>query len=100
MGHRDIMSESTIENYFTKKVKDKLGGTCIKLLANIFSGIPDRLCLLPGGRAVFVELKAPGKTPRKLQTVVHKRLRALGFEVWVIDSNESTNEFISYYERN
>ena len=37
---------------------------------------------LPGGRVVFVELKAPGKTPTPLQRARHKELRKLGFVVF------------------
>ncbi|EEP0571363.1 VRR-NUC domain-containing protein, partial [Salmonella enterica] len=47
---------------------------------------PDRIVLLPGGRLVFVECKAPGKAPRADQGREHERLRALGFTVVVLDS--------------
>jgi len=35
-----------------------------------------------------VEVKAPGKTPRPLQTHRHRQLRALGFPVFVLDDPE------------
>ena len=50
------------------------------------SGVPDRIALLRGGRVLFVELKRPGGKPRKLQEWVHKRMRALGFDVLVFDN--------------
>lgn len=71
----------------------------MKLPAVFESGIPDRLCLFPRGRMVFVELKAPGKKPRKLQEVMHSRLRALGFRVEVIDSKESALQLAGEYKK-
>lgn len=71
----------------------------MKLPAVFESGIPDRLCLFPRGRMVFVELKAPGKKPRKLQEVMHSRLRALGFRVGVIDSKESALQLAREYKK-
>lgn len=51
-----------------------------------FPGLPDRLILIPGGRVVFVEFKAPGKKPTLLQEAWHRKLRATGFDVHVIDN--------------
>lgn len=82
------MRESRIENYFRTKAEAG-GAICIKMDASVYAGIPDRLVLLPGGRALFVELKAPGKKPRKLQLHVHNRLRSLGYRVEVVDSIEA-----------
>lgn len=47
--------------------------------------VPDRICVLPGGRIVFVELKAPGKKPTAGQAREHQRLRDLGQQVDVCD---------------
>ena len=43
---------------------------------------------LPGGRVFCVELKAPGKKPTPLQAKVHQSLKALGHDVYVVDSKE------------
>ena len=56
-----------------------------KLVVQGYPGVPDRLMLSPG-RVVFIEFKAPGKKPTPLQAAWHSRLRALGFEVHVIDN--------------
>lgn len=77
-----MTKETTIEQALVKAVKDK-GGLCFKLTG--YKGIPDRLILLPGGKARFIEVKAPGEEPRKDQLAAHKSLRKLGFEVWVLD---------------
>lgn len=77
--------ESTIEKHLVAEVK-KVGGIAYKLLSPGRRAVPDRLVLLPGGRAVFVECKSPGERPRPEQLREHERLRALGFTVVVLDS--------------
>ncbi|ALX97281.1 nuclease [Serratia fonticola] len=79
--------ESTVENNLVKKVK-AAGGTAYKFTSPGRKAVPDRLVLLPGGRVVFVECKAPGELPRADQVREHKRLRALGFKVVVLDSKD------------
>lgn len=65
------------------------GGWAPKWVSPGHDGVPDRMVLMPGGRIKFVELKAPGEKPTPLQAKVHERLRALGFEVSVIDNVEA-----------
>lgn len=88
-----IESEKAIERTLVKQVQLK-GGLCIKLLCEQFTGLPDRLCLFPGGKMAFVELKTTGKKPRKIQYYVHKRLQDLGYKVIVIDSTKGVQDFI------
>ncbi|NCC80447.1 MAG: VRR-NUC domain-containing protein, partial [Clostridia bacterium] len=49
------------------------------------NGVPDRLVLLPGGRAGFVEVKAPGKKMRPNQIKRKGELEGLGFLVYCLD---------------
>lgn len=86
-------SEKVIERKLVEAVKLK-GGMCIKLLSDYITGLPDRLCLFPGQKAIFVELKTTGEKPRKIQVFIHNRLRALGFRVEVIDSVEGITKLI------
>ena len=51
-------SESAIEGRLRDRVK-LLGGRCLKFVSPGQNGVPDRIILLPGGRVVFAELKAP-----------------------------------------
>ena len=74
-----------------------MGGFPIKLLSTI-TGLPDRLCLLPGGCLFFAELKSAKKKAEARQKLVHKQIRALGFEVYVIDSWEVGLEVLKKYE--
>lgn len=78
------MREKSIEQALVKAVK-AAGGICPKFVSPGFDGMPDRLVLLPGGAAGFVEVKAPGKKLRPLQESRHKLLRELGFRVYVVD---------------
>jgi hypothetical protein len=57
--------------------------------------VPDRIVILPGGRIVFVELKAPGKKPTALQERVMGILKGLGADVRVVDSIGGVDEIFS-----
>ena len=81
------MREKSIEQKLVKAVK-AAGGICPKLVCPGFDGMPDRMVLLPHGRLGFVEVKAPSKKPRPLQTARHEMLTRLGFKVYVLDSQE------------
>lgn len=86
------MRESKIETYLCKKVKE-IGGLCIKMSPEFNAGIPDRLILIRG-RSFFVELKATGKKPRKLQVKYAEKLKKVGFETIIIDSKSIADELI------
>jgi hypothetical protein len=87
------MRESAIEKRLKCGV-EALGGLCEKFVSPGRRSVPDRLVSLPGGRIVFVELKAPGKEPTALQEKDHKRRRDLGFDVRVIDTVNKVDEFL------
>lgn len=72
---------------------EKAGGWCLKFLSSV-SGVPDRICLFPGGKIVFVELKRKGGKPRPLQERQIRKIRELGFRVEVIDSKEGIEKLI------
>lgn len=86
--------ENQIEQYLVKTWEKETGGLCLKFPPIFFAGFPDRICLASPGVIVFVETKAPGKTPRKLQARIHNKLKGLGFRVEVIDSKEGTDALI------
>lgn len=87
------MREQRIEHQLVRQVS-KLGGLALKFVSPGMAGVPDRLLLFPGGKAVFVETKAPGKKPRSLQVHRHEQLRALGFKVYVIDKIEQITSIL------
>ena len=82
------MRESAIEKSVTKFATAR-GWWCLKLHVINHAGFPDRLCLAAGGQIKFVEFKATGKKPRRLQMWVINKLRGMGFNVYVIDSIEA-----------
>lgn len=90
---KQIDSEKLVERKLVELVKIN-NGMCIKLLCDQLIGLPDRLCLFPNHKIVFVETKTTGQKPRRIQAYMHKKLRALGFRVEVIDTVEGVNEFI------
>ena len=87
------MREKTIEEKLRKAVK-AAGGLAIKFVSPGYSGVPDRLILFPGGTIAFIELKAPGKTPRPLQVKRKRQLEELGFSVYCIDSPDQIGGII------
>jgi hypothetical protein len=87
------MEESRVEKALVREVK-KIGGRALKFVSPGTNGVPDRIVLLPGGRVVFVELKAKDGRPSKRQLLRHRQFRALGFQVYVINSNEEIEKFI------
>ena len=81
--------EAVVERRLVRAVGE-LGGATVKLVQG--EGLPDRLVLLPGGRAVFVELKKPkGGVVAPLQVLRHRELDGLGFDTvvcWTPDDCE------------
>lgn len=90
---KHIDSEKVVERKLVELVKIN-GGICIKLLCDQLIGLPDRMCLFPSHKIVFVELKTTGQKPKRIQTYMHNKLRTLGFRVEVIDTVESVVNFI------
>lgn len=86
------MRETTIEKALTQAVQ-AAGGLCLKFVSPGWAGAPDRLCLLTG-TAIFVEVKAPGKHPRPIQTHRHHQLAAQGFPTIVIDHPDQIREVL------
>lgn len=87
------MEESRIENRLKKEI-EKLGGKALKFVSPGVTGVPDRIVLLPHGKVIFVELKAPGKKLRPIQERRVKELRDLGFRVECIDSIDGVKELV------
>ncbi|WP_017726753.1 VRR-NUC domain-containing protein [Halalkalibacterium ligniniphilum] len=87
------MQESRLERRLKNEV-EKVGGMAVKFTSPGMAGVPDRLVLLPGGRAIFVEMKAPGEPLRPLQAKRKKQLERLGFQSYKLDSVEDILRFI------
>lgn len=87
------MNEKLLEKKLREEIK-KLGGMALKFTSPFYTGMPDRIVLMPGAKTRFVELKSLGKKPKERQQVVFAELQNLDFEVWVIDSREKLESFL------
>ena len=89
--------EAVVERRLVRVVEE-LGGVAVKLIQG--EGLPDRLVLLPGGRAVFVELKKPkGGAVAPLQVLRHRRLDELGFGTVVCWTRNDCEKLKKEWER-
>lgn len=87
-------SEKSTEKYLREEIK-KIGGSAYKFVSPGNTGVPDRLVCLPGGKAIFVELKSEGRQSTAKQKQQQDRLRALGFEVYTdIDTRQKVDRLM------
>ena len=92
-------SEKVFERTMSKYVENK-GGMAVKLLSQFINGLPDRMYLLPGGTAIFVEFKSTKYKPKPIQHIILHRLAALDFNVRVVSNPDEYNdlkELIDFY---
>lgn len=87
------MRERAIEEKLRVE-SQKRGGLAMKFVSPGLVGVPDRIVALPQGKIGFVELKAPGEKPRKIQLRRMEQLRKLGFLVYVLDDKEKIGEIL------
>lgn len=108
------MRESVVESHLVKRVEET-GGLCRKVQWIGRRGAPDRLCGWggvnpswnsgPKGEGlslkierfpshVLVETKRPAKGAEAHQAREHERLRAIGFDVRVLDTIEKVDAFV------
>lgn len=92
------MKEKAVEEYLREQVK-AAGGKAYKFVSPGNVGVPDRLVLFPGGRVVFVELKALGKKPTELQCAQHERIKRFGFAVHVASTKEMVDWIVMRYAK-
>jgi hypothetical protein len=88
-----MIKERDVERYFKAQL-EKRGALVFKFVSPGQAGVPDRVVLLPGGRVVFAEMKAPGEKPRPLQRAVFARMARAGHPVYIIDSREAVKKFM------
>lgn len=86
--------EKDIEKKLRQKV-EALGGFCLKWVCPGWSGVPDRIVLLPGARIYFVETKRPkGGELSKLQKKWCEWLIRMGFFYGVVWTWEDLDLFL------
>ena len=87
------MRESEVERVLVDGIR-KLGGRAFKWVSPGNAGVPDRIVVLPGYPAVFVELKTVTGKLTPLQRVQLKRLKDLGQTVMVLYGENEVAEFL------
>lgn len=87
--------ESDVESYLKQQVEAH-GGMYEKFKSPQKRHVPDDLCTWPGGFMDLVECKRPKKKPIPGQVRDHKRRAKLGVWVWVTDTFERVDRYISY----
>ncbi len=86
-------SEKDTETYLTKQV-EAFGGLCRKYVSPGVRGVPDRLCFMPNGKLLIVEVKSEGLLPDLHQMREHLRLSRRGFIVRVIDTKQAVDNLL------
>lgn len=92
------MLESEVEKKLVQGVK-KLGGLCLKWVSPGYSGVPDRIVFLPGGRVYFVELKQDRGRLSERQKYVHKQLKNVGREVITLYGEIDVQDHLDDWKR-
>ena len=94
----NVATEKVLEKTLAAKLNKIPGIWCIKLSAQFITGIPDRMVICRGGYVGFVEVKGTGLKPRRSQEVIHDKIRALGFDMFVLDNPEQRDNMIEYFK--
>lgn len=88
--------EREIETRLCRMVRNH-GGMCLKWVCPGWSGVPDRIIVLPGGRVIFAETKRPsGGRLSSLQKWWLDKLTEMGFFSCVVwnDTHIDTLELV------
>lgn len=84
------MTEEGLERKICEAVRRR-GGRAFKFVSPGTPGVPDRICVLPGGKVLFIEVKKPGR--RGGLSVQQKKiiswLKSVGCEAWVVNDFET-----------
>ena len=83
------MNEAGLERKICEHIR-RLGGRAFKFVSPGCPGVPDRLCVLPGGRVIFIEVKRPGRKDglSVQQKKIMGWLRHMGCVAWTINDFE------------
>jgi uncharacterized protein (UPF0261 family) len=86
------MRERDVEQHLVSRCKAR-GWLCWKFVSPQNNGVPDRIVVMPG-QVAFIELKAPGKRPTKLQQYRHRQLEAHNIEVTTLDTKQAVDAWV------
>ena len=92
------MRESEIEKILVDEIR-KMGGRAFKWVSPGNDGVPDRIVVLPGYPAIFVEMKTVTGKLTSLQRVQIERLQKMGQDVRVLYGEKETQTFLEACRR-
>lgn len=73
---------------------EKRGWRAMKFVSPNYRSVPDRIFFKHPGRVFFIEFKKPGQKPTEKQKREIDRLKAEGFDVFVVDNVEEGKTII------
>ncbi len=85
--------ENRVEQRLIDGVK-ALGGSTFKFVSPGLAGVPDRIVILPGGIVHFVELKAPGGKPSRIQLRRIAQFRKLDVTALVLTGIDEVERYL------
>lgn len=86
------VSESNIEMNVSKYACNT-GWWTSKFTSPSRAGVPDRI-FIKNGKTLFIEFKATGEKPRKLQLEIMKQMREKGAIVYVVDDIQTGKDIL------
>ncbi len=92
---QNLESEKTVEAYLRDRMRS-LGGKAYKWVSPGNDGVPDRICVFPGGQKELVETKGKGGRLTPSQQKRFSELVRMGSRVWVLWSREQVDIFIDF----
>lgn len=92
------MRESEIEKILVDEIR-KMGGRAFKWVSPGNDGVPDRIVVLPGYPAIFVEMKTVTGKLTSLQRIQIDRLQKMGQDVRVLYGEKEPRTFLEECRR-
>jgi len=93
------LREADVEKHLVSEVA-RMGGVAEKFTSPGRRDVPDRIVIWPSSLGIplveFVECKRPGEGPTPAQARDHARRRAMGLSVYVVDSIEAVDRYVSF----
>lgn len=88
--------EAKLEHKLKTEVK-KAGGIAFKFVSPGYSGVTDRIVLIPGGKVVFCELKNGNSPLTALQVSFGRMLERMNACYEVVRTEKDITDFIDKY---
>ena len=86
--------ERDVEQYLVQAL-DNIGIPCLKFHPDSKVGMPDRVCLLPDNKVLWIELKTDGGKLAMVQRLRHKELAEHGQSVRVVWNKSDADTLVA-----